>query len=90
MPLTQRDVYFRLKDIIAELNDVKPSSVLASQNLREELQFDDKALVGLTVAINKAFEYENIEIKPEDLFKTRDVGDITKLIWTQLERQIVH
>lgn len=79
--MTIREIYTRLKRLIAEKKNKKPSEILAAQLLRNQLRFTSQGLRALCVDINELYQDVEVTMHPDQTEKAKTVRDLAWSIW---------
>lgn len=80
----KRELYTRLKRLIASIKNTSPTNILLRHELRKDLDFDDGGVNALAPHINMLYADVDVEITTQDTSKSKTVRDLSSAIWKKV------
>lgn len=73
----------KLKDLIADQLGIEPNNISMDTNFEEDLGVDSLDIVELSMALEEAFDIE--EMSEEDMANIKTVGDLVTYLQSKLD-----
>lgn len=87
MAITRKEVYSRLKPLLAKIKKYSKKEIRMRQRLRDDLGFDEVGLSGLSTRIKKEFADVNLDLKATSVIACVFVRDLSRLIWSEIPKE---